>query len=89
MWTAIKAFFLRVKPDILAFIQPILKLLTSELVAIAERAVSAGFAAGGDNGDKMKTALEYFRKSVERQGREFIESQARTLIELALQKSKG
>lgn len=89
MWTTIKAWFLRIKPDILAFITPILKFATSELVLIAEKAVSTGYAAGGSNQEKMQAALDYFRKSAERQGREFLESQARTLIELALQKAKG
>lgn len=89
MWSWLKALFLRVKPDILAFLQPVLKFATTDFVAIAQAAVEVGREAGGDNSDKMKAALEYFRKNAERQGRAFIESQARTLIELALQKAKG
>ena len=89
MWTKLKAWFLRIKPEILAFLNPILQLATAELIAIAENAVAAGFAAGGNNSDKMAAALDYFRRKVKTTGRDFVESQARLLIELALQKAKG
>lgn len=58
------------------------------LIDAAENAVQAGFATPGDGAAKMAAALAAFSVEVVAKGKPFIESQARALIELALQKAK-
>lgn len=58
------------------------------LITAAENAVQAGFDSDGDGKEKMEAALASFADEIEAKGLPFIESQARTMIELALQKAK-
>ena len=59
------------------------------LIAAAENAVQAGFAATGGGQASMAAALASFSAQVVAEGLPFIESQARALIEVALQKAKA
>lgn len=74
------------------FIKPVVAVIESEggqiLIAAAENAVAAGFSAKGDSSAKMTAALISFSAEVAAKGLPFMESQARVLIELALQKAK-
>lgn len=75
------------------FIKPTVLLIESEsgqiLVAAAEAAVVAGATAAGGGQAAMATALKIFESEVIAKGLPFIESQARLLIETALQKAKA
>ena len=59
------------------------------LIAAAENAVQVGFATAGGGQAAMAAALAAFSAEVVSQGLPFFESQARALIELALQKAKA
>ena len=76
-----------------AFLLPFVHAIESQggaiLVGAAEAALAAGFAAGGTGEAKMKAALAFFAAEVTEKGLPFIESQARALIEAALQKAKA
>jgi hypothetical protein len=93
-WTnirnAIEAFF---SGPVWNFIKPIVLVIESQggqmLITAAENAVAAGFAAGGGGPAMMAAALTVFETEVVKNGLPFIESQARALIELALQKAKA
>ena len=73
------------------FLHPVITLLLHDgsaiLISAAENAVTAGFAANGQ--EAMAIALKTFEVEVVAKGVPFIESQARSLIELALQKAKA
>jgi hypothetical protein len=92
-WTkvrdAVESFFTGPVWD---FLKPFAAILESEgssiLIAAAEDAVTAGFAAPGNGEAKMAVALASFSAEVIAKGLPFIESQARALIEVALQKAK-
>ncbi|WP_435007973.1 hypothetical protein P12x_005239 [Tundrisphaera lichenicola] len=75
------------------FIHPFIVAIEVEgahlLLTAAENAVTAGFNVAGDSREKMDAALNSFKSEVTSNGHTFIESQARTLIELALQKAKA
>lgn len=75
------------------FLRPIAKIVWQRggaiLLQAAENAVGAGFASGGSNQSRMEVALTVFQKEIKAYGIPFIESQARALIELALQKVKS
>lgn len=75
------------------FIHPLIVAIAVEgahlLLTAAENAVAAGAAVEGDGHAKMQAALDSFKAEVTSNGHAFIESQARTLIELALQKAKA
>lgn len=88
MWTKFKAWILSVSPEILAFLKPIFSFLTRQVVALAEQAVAEGFKTNGSNEEKMSAALSYFKMNIRLQGKAFVESEARTAIELALQRIK-
>lgn len=87
---AIEAFF---SGPIWSFLKPFVVAIESQggeiLIAAAENAVAAGFAAPGDGAAKMAVALASFSAEVVAKGLPFIESQARALIEVALQKAKA
>lgn len=72
------------------FLKPIVTVIESQggtiLLTAAENAVAIGFTAAGN---PMGAALAAFEAEVVAKGLPFIESQARTLIELALQKTKA
>lgn len=75
------------------FIKPFVETIESNggqiLITAAENAVAVGFTAQGSGEVKMTTALASFTAEVVAKGLPFIESQARALIELALQKAKA
>lgn len=75
------------------FIEPFYKALESAeaqvLITAAENAVQVGFTTPGDGTVKMTAALASFSSEVATKGLPFVESQARALIEVALQKAKA
>jgi len=75
------------------FLKPIADALEHQggsiLITAAENAVALGFATPGDGVVKMAAALGSFAAEVTAKGLPFLESQARALIELALQKAKA
>jgi len=79
--------------DLWEFFSPFVKSLEKAgsqlLITAAENAVERGFNANGSGQEKMAAALAEFQIEVKAKGLPFIESQARTLIELALQKAKS
>ncbi len=85
---AIEGFF---SGAVWTFIKPFVLTLESQggqiLIAAAESAVVAGATAGG-GAAAMTAALASFEAEVVSKGLPFIESQARALIEVALQKAK-
>lgn len=74
------------------FIKPFVTALEGEeqgvLITAAKNAVSVGFATPGTGEAKMLAALASFTAEVTEKGLPFIESQARALIEVALQSIK-
>jgi hypothetical protein len=93
-WTkvrdAIENFF---SGPVWAFVKPFIESLEANgsqiLIAAAENAVAIGFTATGGGEAKMAEALASFSAEVAAKGLPYIESQARALIELALQKKKA
>ncbi|WP_020471451.1 hypothetical protein [Zavarzinella formosa] len=75
------------------FVKPFITALEADeqqvLITAAKNAVSAGFATEGGGEVKMAAALASFTAEVIAKGLPFIESQARALIELALQNAKA
>ncbi len=76
-----------------SFIKPTIMALESAegtvLINAAENGVAVGFSTPGDGTIKMAAALASFSTEVVAKGMPFLESQARALIELALQKAKA
>jgi hypothetical protein len=93
-WTkirdAVESFF---TGPVWNFIKPFAQALESEegqvLITAAENAVAIGFSVPGDGIAKMTAALASFSAEVIAKGLPYIESQARALIEVALQKAKA
>lgn len=93
-WTkvrdAVEDFF---TGTVMSFLKPFISTLESQggsiLISAAETAVTAGFAATGGGSAAMAAALSVFESQVVANGIPFIESQARALIEVALQNVKG
>lgn len=93
-WTkvrdAVESFF---TGPVWSFIKPFAEALESEegqvLIAASENAVQVGFATPGDGIVKMTAALASFSAEIISKGLPFVESQARALIEVALQKAKN
>jgi hypothetical protein len=75
-----------------AFVQPVAQIVESKggqiLLTAAENGVIAG-ATTGNGAAAMAAALASFEKEVVANGVPFIESEARVLIEMALQKAKA
>lgn len=75
------------------FLKPFVHTLESEggpiLLAAAEGAVAVGFSTTGGGAAAMTAALSFFESQVVGKGLPFIESQARALIEVALQNAKS
>lgn len=76
------------------FVKPFIQTIESQggqiLITAAENAVAAGFAAvTGGGAAAMTAALTSFEAEVVKNGLPFVESQARALIEVALQKAKA
>lgn len=94
IWTKIRdeveSFF---TGPVRSFVKPFVSVLESEggpiLIAAAETAVGIGFGAPGSGVAKMVAALASFESEVVAKGLPFIESQARALIEVALQKAQA
>jgi hypothetical protein len=93
-WTkvrdAIEGFF---SGPVWSFLKPFVAVLESEgshiLIAAAQNAVAVGFATAGNGEVKMLAALASFSAEVVANGLPFIESQARAMIEVALQSAKA
>lgn len=91
VWTKIRdqieAFF---SGPVWAFVKPLVSVLETGaghiLIAAAENAVVAGYNAKGTGNAKMSVALTTFEQEIVSQGIPYLESQARTLIELAYQR---
>lgn len=87
---AIEAF---IEGPIWSFIKPFIKALESEegqvLIMAAENAVAVGFAVTGGGAAAMAAALASFEAEVIAKGLPYLQSQARALIEVALQKAKA
>lgn len=93
-WTKVRDEFVSfITGPVWDFLHPFVAAIESQggqiLIAAAESAVAAGFAAPGDGAAKMVVALASFSAEVAAKGIPFIESQARALIEVALQKAKA
>lgn len=92
-WTkvrdAVEGFF---TGPLWTFLSPFVTALESEegqvLITAAENAVAIGFTAGG-GAVGMTAALASFEAEVIAKGLPFVESQARAIIEVALQKAKA
>ena len=87
---AIEGFF---SGTIWSFVKPFIESIEKDgghiLIAAAQTAVTVGFAATGGGEAKMLAALASFSAEVVANGLPFIESQARALIEVALQQVKA
>lgn len=88
-WTIFKAWIVKIKPVVLEFVKPTLQQLTEDEVTIAEAAVAVGFTTPGDGTVKLTAALAYFAAQSAAKEIPFVESKARTAIELALQNAKA
>ncbi len=92
-WTkirdAVEGFF---SGPVWTFVKPFIQIIESQggqiLITAAENAVVAGATAGG-GAAAMTAALASFEAEVVAKGLPFVESQARALIEVALQKAKA
>lgn len=75
------------------FMKPFVAILESQgssiLIAAAENAVAIGFSTSGGGQVAMAAALASFSAEVVAKGLPFIESEARALIEVALQNVKA
>lgn len=87
-WHDLLAWIVRIKPAVLDFIKPTLQKVTEDEIAIAEAAVAIGFTTPGSGEVKMLAALAYFAAQSAAKELPYVESQARALIELALQNAK-
>ena len=85
-------FFSFIEGPLWNFLKPFVDALESQgstiLIAAAENAVAVGFATAGGGQVAMAAALASFSAEVVEKGLPFVESQARALIEVALQKAK-
>ena len=75
------------------FLKPFVAALESDeanvLITAAENAVAIGFSTAGTGEAKMAAALASFSAEVVAKGLPYAESQARAMIEIALQKAKA
>lgn len=89
----VKNWFISKVPEIEAFFAPFIASLEAEgktvLIAAATSAVTVGEAAPGTGEAKMAAALSAFSATVVAQGLPYVESEARALIEVALQNLKA
>lgn len=93
-WTKVRdAFENFFTGPVWSFLKPFVAIVESEgssiLIAAAENAVGVGFATAGGGQVAMTAALAAFSTEVVSKGLPFIESQARALIEVALQNAKA
>jgi hypothetical protein len=86
---AIELIFTHLWDFLLPFLKQVEAGGVNILLPAAESAVAVGFSTPGDGTVKMAAALASFSAEVVGKGLPFIESEARTLIELALQKAKA
>jgi hypothetical protein len=88
----IQHLFVTTSHTVLAFLKPFALAIEQGgeaiLIAAAENAVQTGFSATGSGAERMAAALKSFEEEVVEKGKPFMESQARTLIEIALQNAK-
>lgn len=88
-WNSFKAWVVSISPKVIAFIKPIAIQIKDDEIAIAEAAIAVGAVASGDGQAKMTAALAYFAQQSLAKEIPFVESQARALIEIALQNAKS
>lgn len=88
-WHALLAWIVSIEPAVLDFIRPTVQQLTTDEIAIAEASVAVGFQTPGDGPTKLTAALAYFAAQSLAKEIPFVESKARTAIELALQNAKA
>lgn len=87
-WEEFETWVKGIAPEVLAFLKPVAQQVTTDEIAIAEAAVGIGFTTPGDGLAKMTAALAYFAAQSAAKELPYIESEARTLIEIALQNAK-
>lgn len=89
----VKGWFISKVPEIESFFAPFISSLETEgktvLIAAATSAVTVGEATPGTGEAKMLAALAAFSSTVVAQGLPYVESEARALIEIALQNLKN
>lgn len=89
----VENFFISKVPEVEAFFKPFIASLEAEgktvLIAAATSAVATGEATPGTGEAKMLAALASFSATVLAQGIPYVESEARALIEVALQNFKS
>lgn len=85
MWTRLKAFLSGINPDVMFFLTPILKLFSSAMFNLAEKAYLYAENSGVTSGEeKMQLALGYIKDQYKKDGRDFVESVARMFIEMTV-----
>lgn len=87
-WQLFETWLKGVAPAVLEFIKPVAQKITADEIAIAEAAVAEGFSTPGTGEVKMAAALTYFLAQTVAKQIPYLESQARVLIEIALQNAK-
>lgn len=88
-WNSFKAWVVSISPKVIAFIKPIAIQIKDDEIGIAEAAIAVGATTSGDGQAKMTAALAYFAQQSLTKEIPFVESQARALIEIALQNAKS
>lgn len=78
-----------IAPAVLAFLKPVAQQVTTDEIAIAEASVAVGFTTPGDGAVKLLAALAYFASQSAAKEIPYVESRARTLVEIALQNAKA
>lgn len=88
----VESFFVSESQVVIDFLKPFASTIEAEgkqiLISAATNAVSVGEAAPGTGLVKMEAALAAFSATIIAQGLPYIESEARALIEVALQNFK-
>lgn len=85
MWTRLKAFITGLSPDTLSFLTPLLRLFSSAMFNLAEKAYLYAENSGVTSGEeKMQLALGYIKDQYKKDGRDFAESVARMFIEMTV-----
>lgn len=88
-WEDFETWLKGIAPVVLNFLKPVAQKVTADEIEIAEAAVAVGAATPGTGEVKMLAALAYFASQSLAKEIPYIESQARVLIEIALQNAKA
>lgn len=86
---AIEGVFEKEKPTIAAFFAPVIATVEQDGVDAAETAVAVGESTPGTGAAKMEAALASFIATFAAKAIPYVESEARMLIEVALQKLRA